>query len=138
VVLVAAGSDDRLRRVQQSDLIKSPVVLDFLDLPDSEALHEGDVERAILGKLSQFILELGKGFAFVARQKRLTFADEEFFVDLVFYNIVVKCFLLIDLLCAAPHNATGHRRSQARQADPSGPRPDADVRELFRPPGEAA
>jgi predicted nuclease of restriction endonuclease-like (RecB) superfamily len=52
------------------DLMKSPVVLDFLDLPDSEVLHESDLESAILSKLSQFLLELGKGFAFVARQKR--------------------------------------------------------------------
>ena len=77
--------------------MKSPAVLDFLDLPDSEVLHESDLESAILSKLSQFLLELGKGFAFVARQKRLTFEDEEFYVDLVFYNIILKCYLLIDL-----------------------------------------
>ena len=78
-------------------LIKSPVVLDFLDLPESSALRESDLETAIIGKLSHFLLELGKGFAFVARQKRMTFEDEEFYVDLVFYNVILKCYLLIDL-----------------------------------------
>ncbi len=65
------------------DAIKHPLVLDFLDLPESEALRESDLEGAILGKLSHFLLELGKGFAFVARQKRLSFDDEHFYVDLV-------------------------------------------------------
>jgi predicted nuclease of restriction endonuclease-like (RecB) superfamily len=65
------------------DVMKSPVILDFLDLPDREVLRESDLESAILNKLSQFLLELGKGFAFVARQKRLTFEHEEFYVDLV-------------------------------------------------------
>ena len=104
-----------------TDLIKSPVVLDFLDLPDREVLHESDIERAILGKLSQFILELGKGFAFVARQKRLTFADEEFFVDLVFYNIVLKCFLLIDLkLGKLAHQDIGQMDTYVRLYDAHG------------------
>jgi len=79
------------------DAMKEPVVLDFLDLPESALLRESSLESALLGKLSQFLLELGKGFAFVARQKRLTFEDEEFFVDLVFYNAILKCYLLIDL-----------------------------------------
>jgi predicted nuclease of restriction endonuclease-like (RecB) superfamily len=96
-----AGVLDLARRGQTVerpiDLMKSPVVLDFLDLPDSNLLRERDLESALLNKLSQFLLELGKGFAFVARQKRLTFEDEEFYVDLVFYNVILKCYLLIDL-----------------------------------------
>ncbi len=80
-----------------TDLLKDPYVLDFLDLPDGETLHESDLEAAILHKLQAFLLELGKGFAFVARQKRLAFEDELFYVDLVFYNTILKCFLLIDL-----------------------------------------
>ena len=80
-----------------TDALKDPYVLDFLDLPDGETLHESELESAILHKLQAFLLELGKGFAFVARQKRLAFEDEHFYVDLVFYNTILKCFLLIDL-----------------------------------------
>lgn len=103
------------------DLMKSPVVLDFLDLPDSEVLRESDLEGAILSKLSQFLLELGKGFAFVARQKRLTFEDEHFYVDLVFYNIILKCFLLIDLkLGKLMHQDVGQMDSYVRLFDAQG------------------
>jgi predicted nuclease of restriction endonuclease-like (RecB) superfamily len=103
------------------DVIKDPVVLDFLDLPESELLHESDLETAILGKLSHFLLELGKGFAFVARQKRLTFDDEEFYVDLVFYNIILKCYLLIDLkLGKLAHQDVGQMDSYVRMFDAQG------------------
>jgi predicted nuclease of restriction endonuclease-like (RecB) superfamily len=108
------------------DLMKSPVVLDFLDLPDSEMLRETDLESAILSKLSHFLLELGKGFAFVARQKRLTFEDEEFYVDLVFYNILLKCYLLIDLkLGKLAHQDVGQMDSYVRMFDAQG-RTDGD------------
>jgi predicted nuclease of restriction endonuclease-like (RecB) superfamily len=103
------------------DLMKSPVVLDFLDLPESELLRESDLESAILSKLSQFLLELGKGFAFVARQKRLTFGDEEFYVDLVFYNVILKCYLLIDLkLGKLTHQDVGQMDSYVRLFDAQG------------------
>ena len=103
------------------DLMKSPVVLDFLDLPDSEVLRESDLESAILSKLSQFLLELGKGFAFVARQKRLTFGDEEFYVDLVFYNVILKCYLLIDLkLGKLTHQDVGQMDSYVQLFDRAG------------------
>jgi predicted nuclease of restriction endonuclease-like (RecB) superfamily len=103
------------------DVIKDPVVLDFLDLPESELLRETDLETAILGKLSHFLLELGKGFAFVARQKRLTFDDEEFYVDLVFYNIILKCYLLIDLkLGKLAHQDVGQMDSYVRMFDAQG------------------
>lgn len=120
-----AGLMDLVRRGQvierPIDLIKSPVVLDFLDLPDSEMLRESDLESAILSKLSQFLLELGKGFAFVARQKRLTFEDEEFYVDLVFYNITLKCYLLIDLkLGKLMHQDVGQMDSYVRLFDTQG------------------
>ncbi len=78
-------------------LLKSPYVLEFLDLPDSPSLHEKDLERAIISNLQAFLLELGKGFSFVTRQKRIRFDDDDFYVDLVFYNFMLKCFLLIDL-----------------------------------------
>lgn len=79
------------------DLLKDPYVLEFLDLPDAPRLHESTLETAILADLQGFLLELGKGFAFVARQKRRRLDDEDFYVDLVFYNYVLKCFVLIDL-----------------------------------------
>ena len=103
------------------DVMKSPVVLDFLDLPESEALRESHLETAILSKLSQFLLELGKGFAFVARQKRLTFESEEFYVDLVFYNVILKCYLLIDLkLGKLAHQDVGQMDSYVRMFDAQG------------------
>jgi len=83
--------------VASEDMIKSPYVLEFLGLPDSKELHESVLEQAIIKNLQSFLLELGKGFSFVARQKHLRFDDEDFYVDLVFYNFVLKCFVLIDL-----------------------------------------
>ncbi len=83
--------------LQPIDAIKHPYVLDFLDLPEDKALHESDVEAAIMDKLQPFLLELGKGFAFVARQHRITAETQHFYIDLVFYNYLLKCFVLIDL-----------------------------------------
>jgi predicted nuclease of restriction endonuclease-like (RecB) superfamily len=79
------------------DAIKHPYVLDFLDLPEDKALHESDLEAAIMDKLQPFLLELGKGFAFVARQHRITAETQHFYIDLVFYNYLLKCFVVIDL-----------------------------------------
>lgn len=78
-------------------ILKSPYVLEFLGLPDSPELHESSLEQAIIDNLQSFLLELGKGFSFVARQKHIRFDDDDFYVDLVFYNFILKCFLLIDL-----------------------------------------
>lgn len=83
--------------VQPSHLLKSPMVLEFLGLPDAHELHESRLEQAIIDNLQNFLLELGKGFSFVARQKHIRFGDDDFYVDLVFYNYVLKCFLLLDL-----------------------------------------
>ncbi len=82
---------------KQVDVLKDPYVLEFLDLPDTAKFHESDLEQAIIDNLQNFLLELGKGFSFVARQKQMRFGDEDFYVDLVFYNFILKCFLLIDL-----------------------------------------
>ncbi|MDP4028674.1 MAG: PDDEXK nuclease domain-containing protein [Gallionella sp.] len=84
-------------RVEPSHLLKSPMVLEFLGLPESHELHESRLEQAIIDNLQNFLLELGKGFSFVARQKHIRFGDDDFYVDLVFYNYVLKCFLLLDL-----------------------------------------
>jgi len=80
-----------------SDMLKDPYVLEFLGLEDKPAYSETDLESAILGKLQHFLLELGKGFLFEARQKRFTFDEDHFFVDLVFYNRLLQCYVLLDL-----------------------------------------
>lgn len=79
------------------DAIKEPYVLEFLGLEEKERYTESDLEKAIIDKIEHFLLELGKGFAFVARQKRISFDERHFYIDLVFYNRLLKCFLLIDL-----------------------------------------
>jgi len=80
-----------------ADFIKDPYVLEFLGIPDAHPFRESELEQAIIDKLQAFMLELGKGFAFVARQKRVSTETREFFIDLVFYNFILKCFVLIDL-----------------------------------------
>jgi predicted nuclease of restriction endonuclease-like (RecB) superfamily len=79
------------------DFIKDPYVLEFLGMKESSSFRESDLERSIIAKLQAFMLELGKGFAFVARQQRISTETSDFFVDLVFYNYILKCFVLIDL-----------------------------------------
>ena len=80
-----------------SDLIKNPVTLEFLGLKPDAAYSESKLENAIISKMQQFLLELGKGFLFESRQKRFTFDEQHFFVDLVFYNRLLQCYVLIDL-----------------------------------------
>lgn len=82
---------------QPEDFIKDPYVLEFLGIPDTHKFRESELEEAIIGKLQAFLLELGKGFSFVARQKRISTETKDFFVDLVFYNYLLKCFVLVDL-----------------------------------------
>jgi predicted nuclease of restriction endonuclease-like (RecB) superfamily len=79
------------------DIIKDPYILEFLGLPERHQYSESELEQEIINKLEHFLLELGDGFAFVARQKRITFDDKHFRIDLVFFNRVLKCFVLIDL-----------------------------------------
>lgn len=80
-----------------SDIIKNPLTLEFLGLQEKPEYSELDLETAILAKLQNFLLELGKGFLFEARQKRFSFDEEHYFVDLVFYNRLLQCYVLIDL-----------------------------------------
>ena len=82
---------------EPADIIKDPYVLEFLDLKESRNFLEKDLEHALIDKLQAFLLELGKGFSFVARQRRITVDGDHFYIDLVFYNYVLKCFVLIDL-----------------------------------------
>ncbi|HOW51361.1 MAG TPA: PDDEXK nuclease domain-containing protein [bacterium] len=79
------------------DFIKDPYVLEFLGMKDAVSFRETELEQSIIDKLQAFMLELGKGFAFVARQQRISTESKHFFVDLVFYNYILKCFVLIDL-----------------------------------------
>ena len=79
------------------DVIKDPYILEFLGLPELPNYSENDLEQEIINKLEHFLLELGNGFTFVARQKRISLDDTHFRIDLVFYNRILKCFVLIDL-----------------------------------------
>jgi len=79
------------------DIIKDPYVLEFLGLKHSSDLLESDLEKALITHIQHFLLELGRGFAFEARQKRISFDGEHYYIDLVFYNYILKCFVLIDL-----------------------------------------
>ncbi len=100
------------------DTIKEPYILDFLGLPDSDVLHESKLEKAIISNLQSFLLELGKGFAFVGRQKRVQFDDDFFYIDLVFYNCILKCYLLIDLkIGELTHQDVGQMDSYVRIFD---------------------
>ena len=80
-----------------TDVIKDPYVLEFLGLEEKSTYSESELEQKLIDKLEHFLLELGTGFTFVARQKRITFEEKHFRVDLVFYNRLLKCFVLIDL-----------------------------------------
>ncbi|MGX7689972.1 PDDEXK nuclease domain-containing protein [Flectobacillus roseus] len=93
-LLVEAQKSEKL---SAQDIIKDPFVLEFLNLKSNHAFSEQALETALIDKLQDFLLELGKGFSFVARQKRFTADNEHFYVDLVFYNYLLKCFVLIDL-----------------------------------------
>jgi predicted nuclease of restriction endonuclease-like (RecB) superfamily len=80
-----------------ADLVKDPYVLEFVGLPSNVRHLESDLEQSLIDKLGDFLLELGKGFAFIARQKRITLDGQHFWIDLVFYNRLTRCFVLIDL-----------------------------------------
>lgn len=86
------------------EFVRDPVILEFLGLPGTGKLLESELEQALLDNLQAFLLELGKGFAFVARQLRVSTESKDFYIDMVFYNYLLKCFVLFDLLCGRPHN----------------------------------
>ena len=83
--------------MQPLDVLKDPMVIEFLGLPESPKLVESKLEQALIENLQTFLLELGKGFAFVSRQERITIDGDHFYIDLVFYHTVLKCYVLIDL-----------------------------------------
>ncbi len=92
-----AQASDPAKKAAHLDFIKDPYVLEFLRLPESGQLKESQLEQAIIDELQKFLLELGKGFSFVARQMRISTETSHFFLDLVFYNYLLKCFVIIDL-----------------------------------------
>ena len=79
------------------DLVKDPYILEFIGLPEQSSYSENELEEKLISKLENFLLELGNGFTFVGRQKRISFDEQHFYIDLVFYNRFLKCFVLIDL-----------------------------------------
>lgn len=109
---------EKLAAVTPEEFIRDPYMLEFLDLKDYPALRESAVEQAIIDNLQAFLLELGKGFSFVARQRRIRFEDEDFYVDLVFYNYLLRCFVLIDLKVGKlTHQDIGQMDSYVRVFD---------------------
>lgn len=94
---VAELSEKGLVLENPKDAIKDPYILEFIGLPEQTFYSESELEQKLIDKLEHFLLELGTGFTFVARQKRITFEEKHFKIDLVFYNRILKCFVLIDL-----------------------------------------
>jgi predicted nuclease of restriction endonuclease-like (RecB) superfamily len=100
------------------EFVRDPVMLEFLGLPDVGKLQESKLEGAILSNLQAFLLELGKGFAFVARQQRISTESKDFYLDLVFYNYLLKCFVLFDLKTAElTHQDIGQMEMYVRMYD---------------------
>lgn len=115
---VIAEAEEKMGVLKPEHFIHDPYVLEFLNLKDYPALHESDLERALIDHLQQFLLELGRGFCFVARQKRMRYDEEDFYVDLVFYHSILKCHILIDLkLGKLTHEAVGQMDSYIRMFD---------------------
>jgi len=94
--VMATARKERLPELPQ-EIVKDPMILDFLGLERKEHYYEKELESALIEHLQQFMLELGNGYSFVARQKRILAEDDEFFIDLVFYNRLMKCFVIMDI-----------------------------------------
>lgn len=95
-LVLAAARRERIPEAAH-EVVKDPMILEFLGLERRDAYYESDLESALFSHLQQFLLELGSGFSFVARQKRILIEDDEYFVDLVFYNRLLRCFVLFEL-----------------------------------------
>lgn len=94
---VAAEIQTTEPKPEYKKAIKDPYVMEFLQIKPDTHVFESDIEQELIDHLQQFLLELGRGFSFVSRQKRFTLDGQDFFIDLVFYNFILKCFVLIDL-----------------------------------------
>ena len=117
---VAEEAQHNIAKVESAPraFVRDPVMLEFLGLPASGKLLESSLEEGLMDKLQSFLLELGKGFAFVARQQRISTESKDFYVDLVFYNYLLKCFVLIDLKTAElTHQDIGQMDMYVRMYD---------------------
>ena len=95
--MVAAEIQTTEPKPEYEKIVKDPYVMEFLQIQPDTHVYEGELEQALIDHLQHFLLELGRGFSFVARQKKFTLDGQNFFIDLVFYNYILKCFVLIDL-----------------------------------------
>jgi len=115
---VRQEADEKRAAVAPEHFIRDPYVLEFLALKDYPGLRETGVEQAIIDNIQTFLLELGTGFSFVARQQRMRFDDQDFYIDLVFYNYVLRCFVLVDLKAGKlTHQDVGQMDSYVRMFD---------------------
>ena len=115
----------KMTQLAPQQFIRDPFVLEFLDLKEYPSLRESDLEHALIDQLQQFLLELGRGFCFVARQKRMRYDDDDFYIDLVFYHSILKCHVLIDLkLGKLTHEDVGQMDSYIRMFDALYKNPD--------------
>ena len=115
---VITEANELMEPLAAENFIRDPYVLDFLDLKNYPALRESDLEQALIDKLQEFLLELGRGFCFVARQKLMRYEDEDFYLDLVFYHSILKCHVLIDLKVGKlTHGDVGQMDSYIRMFD---------------------
>ncbi|AQX51649.1 PDDEXK nuclease domain-containing protein [Elizabethkingia anophelis] len=113
-VQYSTGQNNDLAR----DFIKDPYVFEFLNIPEPISASENDIEAALIGNLRQFLLELGKGFSFIGRQFRISTETSHFYIDLVFYNYILKCFVLFDLKIAKlTHQDAGQMDMYIRMFD---------------------
>ena len=90
-------NNNSITKYEPETIIKDPYILEFLGLDNTLNVQEKDLEKALINHLQKFLLELGRGFCFVAKQKRITYDNENYFIDLVFYNSILKCYVVIDL-----------------------------------------
>ena len=88
---------EKIKSLQTEEFIKNPVVLEFLDLPTNMSYTESQLEKALTDDIQKFMMELGKGFAFVERQQHIRTENSDFYIDLVFYNYILKCFIIVEL-----------------------------------------
>lgn len=115
---VRKEAENNLAQLAPQEFIHDPYVLEFLNLKNYPALHETDIEKSLINNLQSFLLELGKGFCFIARQKLMRYDNEDFYVDLVFYHSILKCHVLIDLkLGKLTHQDVGQMDSYIRMFD---------------------
>lgn len=116
-VIQEADEHSEPLKTDPKNYLRDPYVLDFLNLPH-ESVLENNLEQGLIDNLQKFLLELGKGFAFVARQKRITTESQDYYIDLVFYNYQLKCFLLVDLkLGKLTHQDVGQMDMYVRMYD---------------------